>query len=599
MQNTPEPRNPTEVARETIRQLALQRLVPTPDNYADLYSKIAGVAGPGNDADARRLLLRIAPQLPQLTVDKLGAALAGRDWPAARDVLVQLAGPDARRAERAEREDAPNWAGLISGVMRGLEVRHSTLTLARKREGLDHVLKSFGGDSVKLYARLAGLAKSWSDAAHEAAKPEEPSPAVPGVVERSAREAVLEPVLLGADRDAARVLRELLASTLQFGVVARLGYSPALMAEAQELAGRARLAATAPEVEKFAVELKQLWLRLELSGESQAQLMQALLGLVEMVLNNVGELVADDRWLHGQLERLRGLVAGPLEAGMIRGVELGFREVVYKQGTLKHGLDQAKAALKDLLGTFIVRLGEVASHTGDYHDRISKHSERLKRADDIGQLGEILGQVMSDTRGIQTDMLRARDELDNSRQQAQGYERRIVTLQHELEQVSALVREDPLTHVLNRRGFEEAWAVETARCERRGVPICLSVLDVDNFKNINDRLGHVAGDDALVHLAGIVRATLRPSDVVVRYGGEEFVILLPEVGLDEAMQVMVRVQRELTRRFFMYNNEKVLITFSAGVTERRAGEVQQVLVARADAALYEAKRTGKNRVVPV
>jgi diguanylate cyclase len=460
------------------------------------------------------------------------------------------------------------------------------------------VLKSFGSDPEKLFTRLTGLAKSWSDATQEAAKPGELVAVSPDVADRSAREAAFEPVRVGSDRDAARVLRELLARTLQFGVVERLGYSPALMVEAQALATRARAAGTPAEVEQFAVDLKQLWIRLELSGESQAQLMQALLGLVEMVLNNVGELVADDRWLHGQLERLRGLVSGPLEVKAIRDVELGFREVVYKQGTLKHGLDQAKAALKDLLATFIVRLGEVASHTGDYHDRISKHSERLKQADDIVQLGEILGQVMTDTRGIQSDMLRARDELDNSRQQAQGYEQRIVTLQQELEQVSALVREDPLTHVLNRRGFEEAWAVETARCERRGVPICLSVLDVDNFKNLNDRLGHVAGDDALVHLAGIVRATLRPSDVVARYGGEEFVILLPEVGLDEAMQVMVRVQRELTRRFFMYNNEKVLITFSAGVTERRVGEVQQVLVARADTALYEAKRTGKNRVIP-
>jgi diguanylate cyclase len=153
--------------------------------------------------------------------------------------------------------------------------------------------------------------------------------------------------------------------------------------------------------------------------------------------------------------------------------------------------------------------------------------------------------------------------------------------------------------VLNRRGFEEAWAIEVARCDRRGGRICVSVLDVDNFKQLNDTLGHTVGDDALVHLSAIIRGTLRPSDIVARYGGEEFVILLPDVGLDEATSIMVRVQRELTRRFFLHDNKKVLITFSAGITERIVGETEQGVVARADKALYQAKSTGKNKVVPV
>lgn len=250
-----------------------------------------------------------------------------------------------------------------------------------------------------------------------------------------------------------------------------------------------------------------------------------------------------------------------------------------------------------MLATFIDRMGTVASHTGDYHDRIGRQVERIKQVEDISQLSEIIEQVMSDTRGIQSDMLRTRDELQNSREQAQAYEQRIVTLKQELDAVSALVREDPLTHALNRRGFSEAWAVEVARSERRGLPLCLAVLDLDNFKQLNDRLGHVVGDEALVHLTAVVRAELRPPDVVARYGGEEFVILLPESTLDEAASVMMRVQRKLTRRFFMHHNEKVLVTFSAGVIQRNKDETEQEAVARADQALYEAKRAGKNRVV--
>ena len=101
-----------------------------------------------------------------------------------------------------------------------------------------------------------------------------------------------------------------------------------------------------------------------------------------------------------------------------------------------------------------------------------------------------------------------------------------------------------------------------------------------------------------MHLTGVVRQALRPSDVLARFGGEEFVVLLPHTPIGEAVNVMVRLQRELTRHFFMHNHERVLITFSAGVAQRSAGESRDGMIKRADAALYEAKRTGKNRVVP-
>ena len=95
-----------------------------------------------------------------------------------------------------------------------------------------------------------------------------------------------------------------------------------------------------------------------------------------------------------------------------------------------------------------------------------------------------------------------------------------------------------------------------------------------------------------------MRDCLRPHDTLSRYGGEEFVILLPETSVDDSVVVLQRLQRELTKRIFMHNNEKLLITFSAGVALRKPGEEPTALIQRADAALYKAKRAGKNRVVP-
>ena len=100
-----------------------------------------------------------------------------------------------------------------------------------------------------------------------------------------------------------------------------------------------------------------------------------------------------------------------------------------------------------------------------------------------------------------------------------------------------------------------------------------------------------------MHLAKVVRQHLRPQDVLARYGGEEFVILLPETGDSDAQQALIRLQRELTREFFMADLQKVVITFSAGVTRLAEGESLESALKRADGAMYQAKQAGRNRVM--
>jgi diguanylate cyclase len=205
---------------------------------------------------------------------------------------------------------------------------------------------------------------------------------------------------------------------------------------------------------------------------------------------------------------------------------------------------------------------------------------------------------MADTRSMQVDMTRYRDEMVEARRQAEHAEGRVRKLEVELEHVSEQVSQDQLTGALNRRGLDEAMQREIARAERRKSGLCVAVLDLDDFKKLNDTHGHQAGDDALVHLTKVVRKTLRPTDTVARYGGEEFIILFSETDLEQAVAVMRRLQRELTKRFFLHNNERLLITFSAGVAMLAPGESQEAVFARADKAMYQAKVQGKNRVVP-
>ena len=173
----------------------------------------------------------------------------------------------------------------------------------------------------------------------------------------------------------------------------------------------------------------------------------------------------------------------------------------------------------------------------------------------------------------------------------------LARLYEELDSASTLARHDALTEALNRKGLDEALEREMASLRRNELPLSISLLDIDNFKKLNDRLGHEAGDKALIHLASVARQCMRPNDTLARYGGEEFVILMPDTPLASGIEAMTRLQRELTRIFFLSGKENVLITFSAGVVQVEPDETGVQVLNRADQAMYLAKRAGKNRVM--
>jgi len=246
--------------------------------------------------------------------------------------------------------------------------------------------------------------------------------------------------------------------------------------------------------------------------------------------------------------------------------------------------------------TFIDRLGELTESTGEYHNKIEGYSQKIGKADNLTELGHILKDVMHDTRVIQASALRSHEELLIQKKQADEAEVRIRELEHELEEVSELVREDQLTGALNRRGLDETIGRELKRADRSRTAVSVALLDIDNFKQLNDSLGHQVGDRALKHLTKVIKETLRPADSVGRYGGEEFLIVLPDTDLNSAIEAMQRLQRDLTKKFFLHNNERVLVTFSAGVALRGEEEDADDLIGRADKAMYQAKQAGKNRV---
>lgn len=271
--------------------------------------------------------------------------------------------------------------------------------------------------------------------------------------------------------------------------------------------------------------------------------------------------------------------------------------MIQRQSEARGRASQAQAQMCHLLATFVDRLSLMSESSSVYHGKIEQCARAIEGAQSLDELAPVLTDVIAATRSMAQDMLQSRDELQAMRLKTELAAAEIATLHHELDRVSAQARHDALTGVLNRRGLEETLQREAATTRRRGHALCVALLDLDNFKKINDQLGHDGGDAALAHLAEVARQSVRPQDSVARYGGEEFVIVLPDTLLDAGVAVLTRLQRELTKTYFLRDNEKVLITFSAGVAQ--LGDTEDVADAlkRADIAMYLAKRAGKNRVL--
>jgi len=538
--------SPSEVARETLRQLAQRKVPPTPDNYRELYFKIRGSA-----------------------------------------------------------DELKPWNSLIRDLIAQFERIHGELTQARKREALNHVLEGHPNANI-LNNRLSALVKSWTQAkgatgtapvasrGSDECAPEPPEPPAPTASATPAVTPPVAPASIAPDTP----LRPLLANLLANGIVPVAGDDEALASEARALANILHGAAIEAIAADFAARLEKLIAHVGWAGEEHRAMRAALLDLLRLIVDNIRELVIDDSWLHGQLSAIAETFAGPLSLRMLDVVGQQLRDVIDKQSHLKRDLSEAQARLKEMLAGFVDRLSEVTVSTGDYHELLIQSARRISEASSIDELSTVVGELLLETRHAQESTLRAGQELAELRERVDKANLEIARLQNELDTASRLMRHDPLTGALNRKGLDEALMREMSTVKRKGSPLCIALLDIDDFKKFNDLHGHSTGDEALCHLTRTVTETLRPQDVVARYGGEEFIILLPDTSTEKANAVLVRLQRELTKRIFCApTSERLLITFSAGIAQIMPGERPEAVIARADEAMYAAKRAGKNRVL--
>jgi len=245
-----------------------------------------------------------------------------------------------------------------------------------------------------------------------------------------------------------------------------------------------------------------------------------------------------------------------------------FNTVLEKQmGELRQGVDFSKS-LDELKQTVVGSL-----------TTIQKAIEN-KRVQDGGRMSEMNSRMER----LQASLKTMKGEISVANKRAQALEHEVLT--------------DPLTGVYNRRAYEKRISEELQRFRRHGNPFSILLLDVDHFKFINDQYGHAVGDLCLKEIIKRVHPLLRESDFLARFGGEEFVTLLPETKLEGATEVAEKLRKCIEKTEFLHGGKAVGITISIGVTQAESTDMKsESLFTRVDKALYRAKEKGRNRIV--
>jgi diguanylate cyclase len=521
-----------QLAKGALRRLALDKLEPTPENYARAYRQESGEPAPPAE----------------------GVAIAG----------------------------------LIERIVRGIERGSKGWTSARKKESLQRVLDGSRSDAKRLQQRLTQLVASWdSDPAEAAVVTNVDAPA-------DEARATTDVAPLDAFAPSLPWVRavDALGDTVQQALPVLASPPQGL---AQELAALIeRLSGDAPTPDAFD-ELEALCARIAPVLQHRHRLVDQLGGLCTELTASLTDLAENDSWAKGQCEAMQVKIDEGLSARGIRAVSELLRDTRERQGQLRVERERARDSLKGLINQMLTELNQLGSQTGNFHESVGRYADVIEKADSLESLAGAVREMVEESRTVQALVQQTQTRLQDEHRKASELTQRVAELETEMRRLSDEVSTDQLTQIANRRGLLQAFDAERARLERSGATLSIGLLDIDNFKRLNDNLGHGAGDEALKALAAIVSKTLRPTDQVARYGGEEFVVLLPDTPLDEALQILTRLQRSLTGGLFMHENKQVFVTFSAGVTIYRAGERIEDALERADQALYEAKRTGKNR----
>lgn len=251
-------------------------------------------------------------------------------------------------------------------------------------------------------------------------------------------------------------------------------------------------------------------------------------------------------------------------------------QVVFKVSDVLDGMTEASGMLLDDLA----RGGEA----------MDQSLNNLRCSHDPEAVEQVMSELIASTGSV-------RDTVSASHRDLQELKATMDKIQNDLAVNRKTLEQDPLTGALNRQGLEHILAREVKRARRSVLSLSVAILDLDEFKQVNDKHGHFVGDKVLVHFSSIAKAVLRETDVLVRYGGEEFLLLLPETDGNGARFLIDRLRQVNAKTPFFHHSKHIDVRFSTGIATLKGDENGHAMLIRADEAMYRAKNSGRDQVI--
>lgn len=267
-------------------------------------------------------------------------------------------------------------------------------------------------------------------------------------------------------------------------------------------------------------------------------------------------------------------------------------------------LDYLKSTEQELRGIIEVLsegLKTIGNCNADFHQKMASHLERLGSISELTDLRQLRGRLQDEIRSVRESLV---EVTERQAEQMQALSGQVHVLREKLERAEHEARSDSLTGVLNRRALDPILQSRLVEFEDGGANFAVVMMDLDEFKQVNDRFGHAIGDRALLAVVENCRGLIRRNDIFARYGGDEFVFVFPESSARNAAKIARKICETLTATRFelekaIDGTTHLVLSASFGVTECRKGDSAVTLLERADHALYQAKNEGRRRVVVV
>ncbi|MGE0310345.1 MAG: diguanylate cyclase [Lautropia sp.] len=270
-------------------------------------------------------------------------------------------------------------------------------------------------------------------------------------------------------------------------------------------------------------------------------------------------------------------------------------EDLYRRHVVERGEEsvlQARTSLTSVLDRTQESMQSASTEAGQFGTSLSVFSEKVVATDDKQGVSSLVKDLSGEVQRMRQSLEALSAQLEESRGD-------IDKLSNELRRARDNSYLDPLTGISNRRALDEALAEQCLLTLTNGQPLCIVMVDIDHFKRVNDRAGHIAGDRVIRVIAQHLQASVKRQDVVARYGGEEFMLILPATPLAGALTLTERLRADIEKTSIATGSAAhpaLKVTVSAGIAQQRLGETPESLVGRADKALYVSKQSGRNRV---